>query len=244
MRSIKVQRRRALRNIKQDGIGRNQRALRDSDFITGQEKKYFAWAKVIKARSESNDIDVILDTGIRLNHVSVSSKAWAGSNASKGFGSRDLPPKDALVLIVFPYGTVDDALVLCSAFTLFGQHANKWKSDILISDKEREEKRVMENGDMITYDKDTGAAKLTINNAEVELTSNGLIKITSNSGQNLELNGNTKEFVTWAALNTALQGLVTAINALFATKLDGGGTAGTLTLDITGAKTATVLTDG
>jgi uncharacterized cupin superfamily protein len=189
VRNIKVQRRRALRSIRQDGIGRNQRALRDSDFTTAQEKKYFAWAKVIKARSESNDIDVILDTGIRLNHVSVSSKAWAGSNASKGFGSRDLPPKDALVLIVFPYGTVDDALVLCSAFTLFGQHANKWKSDILISGKEREEKRVMENGDMITYDKDTGAAKMVINNAEVEITTAGAVKITPASGQSITLNG-------------------------------------------------------
>lgn len=62
--------------------------------------------------------------------------------------------------------------------------------------------------------------------------------------QGIELNGNTKEFVTWTELNTALQLLVTAINAAFATKSNGSGSAGGLTLDISAAKTTTVKTGG
>ena len=56
----------------------------------------------------------------------------------------------------------------------------------------------------------------------------------------LELNGNADTAVKFAALDTQLQTLVTAINALFATKLDGSGTAGTLTLDLSGAESSTV----
>ncbi len=57
---------------------------------------------------------------------------------------------------------------------------------------------------------------------------------------NLELNGTGNSAVTFSALNTALQGLVTAINATFATKINGAGAAGTLTLDISAAEENTV----
>lgn len=60
----------------------------------------------------------------------------------------------------------------------------------------------------------------------------------------MELNGNALRFVTWDALNTALQGLMTAINAKFATKQDAAGAAGGLSLDISGAKSTTMKTGG
>lgn len=60
----------------------------------------------------------------------------------------------------------------------------------------------------------------------------------------IELNGNTKEFVTWGELNTALQALVTAINSAFSSKSNGSGSPGGLTLDISAAKTTTVKTGG
>lgn len=70
----------------------------------------------------------------------------------------------------------------------------------------------------------------------------GVIKAFINwlAGGNLELNGNGNSAVTFSALNTALQTLVTAINATFATKINGAGAAGTLTLDISAAEEATV----
>lgn len=60
----------------------------------------------------------------------------------------------------------------------------------------------------------------------------------------IHLNGSSKYLVTYDALNTALQGFKTAINAALATKVDGGGSAGTLTLNISAAQTQTVRTGG
>lgn len=60
----------------------------------------------------------------------------------------------------------------------------------------------------------------------------------------IELNGNTKTFVTHTELNSALQTFVTSLNGLFASKLDGGGAPGTLTLNISSAATTTIKTGG
>ena len=61
---------------------------------------------------------------------------------------------------------------------------------------------------------------------------------------NIDFNGSSKRLVTYGELNTALQGFKTAINAAFATKQDGGGSSGTLALDISAAQTSTVRTGG
>jgi len=61
---------------------------------------------------------------------------------------------------------------------------------------------------------------------------------------NIYLNGTSKYLVTWGALNVALQSLITAINSALAVKLDGGGTAGILSINIDGAKATTLRTDG
>lgn len=52
----------------------------------------------------------------------------------------------------------------------------------------------------------------------------------------IEINGNADFAIRFNALDTALQTLVTQINATFATKGDASGAAGALTLDISGAK--------
>ncbi len=61
---------------------------------------------------------------------------------------------------------------------------------------------------------------------------------------NIDLNGDSKKFVTYAELNTALQALITALNTAFLAKLDGGGSSPALTLDISAAETQTVRTGG
>lgn len=61
---------------------------------------------------------------------------------------------------------------------------------------------------------------------------------------NIDLNGNGKRLTTHAELNTALQSMVASFNAAFAAKLDGGGTAGAVTLNISAAETQTVRTGG
>jgi hypothetical protein len=57
---------------------------------------------------------------------------------------------------------------------------------------------------------------------------------------NINLNGDTRNLVSHTELNTALQAMITAINSTFATKLDGGGTPGTVSLDISTSKIDTV----
>lgn len=61
-------------------------------------------------------------------------------------------------------------------------------------------------------------------------------RIYLNTDGEIILNQGTKSSVNFVDLNTQLQLLVTAINAALATKLDGAGSAGTLTLDISTAE--------
>lgn len=77
-------------------------------------------------------------------------------------------------------------------------------------------------GERILYSRDSSGNV----QATIKLLGDGVI----------EINGNSDYAVSWTDLNSALQSLVTAINAAFATKLDAGGSPGTLTLDISSAK--------
>ncbi|MFW6312269.1 MAG: hypothetical protein ACOC2N_00090 [Spirochaetota bacterium] len=69
-------------------------------------------------------------------------------------------------------------------------------------------------------------------------------KIKLDASGNISLNGNDKRLVTYEELNSALQSMVSAINTGFAAKLDGGGSPGTVTLNISAAETTTVRTGG
>ena len=81
----------------------------------------------------------------------------------------------------------------------------------------------------------------------------GTLKVTTN--EKIELNGNSKQFVTWAELNQALTQFVTSLNTalLAATYINVAGTPTPLAwtggtpptqIDISGAKTTTVVTGG
>ena len=74
-------------------------------------------------------------------------------------------------------------------------------------------------------------------------------KIKLDSNGNIELNGDSKRFVTYSELNSALQDLVTYINGHAHTGVTtGGGTSGTpatpTSLDISAAETETIKTGG
>jgi len=72
----------------------------------------------------------------------------------------------------------------------------------------------------------TGEIDIEGSSAFIKLLASGII----------EVNGNSDFAVRFDALNTILQGLVAAINTALAGKLDGSGTPGTITLDLSGAK--------
>ena len=74
----------------------------------------------------------------------------------------------------------------------------------------------------------------------------GTMKVTTE--KKIELNGNSKQFVTWAELNQALQNLVTALNSHTHSNGNQGSPTGgpivPMTLDISSSKTTTIVTGG
>lgn len=74
----------------------------------------------------------------------------------------------------------------------------------------------------------------------------GTMKVTTE--KKIELNGSSKQFVTWAELNQALQGLITALNSHTHSNGNEGSPTGApiapLTLDISASKTSTIVTGG
>jgi phage gp45-like len=104
-------------------------------------------------------------------------------------------------------------------------------SDVIIAEIRPDWKVGIASKDNITSSVNTGERKLysqsgDIIKAFINLLTTGII----------ELNGNSDFAVRFNALDTAIQTFITALNAALANKLDGSGTAGTLTLDISGAK--------
>jgi phage gp45-like len=73
---------------------------------------------------------------------------------------------------------------------------------------------------------------------QIKMPSGSYVRL--NNDGTIELNGNSNNAVTYAALNAGLQAMLTAINANLALKLDGAGAPGTSTLDISGAEENTV----
>jgi hypothetical protein len=67
-------------------------------------------------------------------------------------------------------------------------------------------------------------------------------RIDLNPDGTINLNGSSKNLVTWSSLNDSLQTLISGINAALATKQDSAGAPGTLWIDITSAKATTVRT--
>ena len=96
-----------------------------------------------------------------------------------------------------------------------------------------------------------GEAKVTmqIKDGNVTVDAKGKTEVTA---QTIELNGNTKQFVTWAELNTALSVFTTALKTHTHECTAPGSPSGpptvvppaTLDIDITNAKTTTVVTGG
>ncbi len=213
------------------------------------------WGKVTKQNSEDVTVDVRMRNGIELRHIKVRSLEWSGYNSNRAFGERDIPPLDAKVFIMLPDGpdNLDTGFVFCSVIDTVWEVGEKAKEELAVSGEEREKLKITEDGWKTTRDKDTG--NIIIESPEVTdkmiITldrTNKVIKISVGDIEweitNAQINvaGSSKSLVTYAALNTALQSLITAINTTFGTKLNGGGTVGTLSLDISSSEAQKVKT--
>jgi|GEM_PF-2083444 len=205
------------------------KGIRPPQFIpqsTDQKRKYrfnlssfaqplFAtWAKVEEAHSSDNTVDLVLASGISLKRVGVRSLEWAGANADRGYGERDLPPKDSLVLVLFPDGVIENAFVLCSALSIVGTPSEKQKEELLADGKEREKIRITEAGWKETYDKgsgdyilespasDTNQIKITVSRSEEKVEVDiGEKKLTVGSENKISANGATIEITSTGAIN-------------------------------------------
>jgi len=102
---------------------------------------------------------------------------------------------------------------------------------------------VTKSGKKIVIDDVTGITSIEHENGttKIQIDASGNIKI---DGAAIQLNGSSKLLVTHAELDTALQSMVTAINGALATKKDEPGSPGSVTVDISAAKTTTLKTGG
>jgi hypothetical protein len=115
-------------------------------------------------------------------------------------------------------------------------------------------------GDLLaTYDDDNKELYIEIGDNKYTINTNGIIREDANSnkeemtttgikwtdtngntiemtGTTVDINGNSKKFVTYTELNAALQAMVTAANALYLTSADNGVAGGGLTLNISAAE--------
>lgn len=91
-------------------------------------------------------------------------------------------------------------------------------------------------------------AKVSVEIEDGSMTIKAKDKVKIDADQKIELNGNSKQFVTWIELNTHLQSLLTSLKGH--THAVSGAAAGpsadlaTVVLDLSDAKTTTVVTGG
>lgn len=93
-----------------------------------------------------------------------------------------------------------------------------------------------------TLDITLDAGGAAIYSTDASGAAQALIKLRADG--TVEMNGDTKRLVTHAELATALATFVGLLNTALGTKLDGSGTPGALTLDISASQTTTLKTGG
>jgi hypothetical protein len=107
-----------------------------------------------------------------------------------------------------------------------------------------------DNITILAQDGTTDEVKIQINKngkliidtkSDIDVNCSG--KITLDADTTIEFNGNSKKLIT-DTLSTLLTAFVNSLNGALASKMDGAGSTGTLTLDITSAKTTTLKTGG
>jgi hypothetical protein len=115
------------------------------------------WAKVVKV-SGINFVDVQLVNGLTLTNVPVKSDSWVKKiDDNNATGHKNLPPVDSKVLLVFPDGIIENALVLCSGFDI---QIPAQKKVLLVAGEETKDIEVDEFGWKTVIDKQTGERTL------------------------------------------------------------------------------------
>jgi len=97
----------------------------------------------------------------------------------------------------------------------------------------------------IHYTRDTmKALPLCVFSSEAKVKIEAEAGVLKTTAKTIELNGNSKQFVTWTELNTALQTFLGLLNAHTHTSAGAGAPTTPMVLDISAAKTTTIKTGG
>lgn len=107
---------------------------------------------------------------------------------------------------------------------------------VVILEVARNYKIAVATKDLITAAVNAGERKFYSRNAAGAILATIYLK----DDGTIEINGNTTTAVKYEPLDAGLQSFVIALNAFFATKVDGPGTPGALAIDISGAQESTI----
>ena len=119
------------------------------------------WGRVVGLHSGDNTVDVVLDTGLFLKHIPVTSKEWVipGQDVEKDYnsGERNLPPIAARVFIMMPSFTYGDCFV--APFSGFNTIDKNASAPFMEDDREKIKERITPSGWHVTDDYVTGSHK-------------------------------------------------------------------------------------
>jgi len=210
-------------------------------------------ARVREVHSDRHAVDVTTASGITIKDIPV--KTNAGLIDDEVYGELDLPAIGNYVLVQFLQGResqpyVDGTIIpylnnkYQSGQTPVNSGSKAFTLKLLEEGKENFYRKIFKSGTTLEVQEDGTIIIETPKGSVIKIDeSTEDIEITPSGSGEVHLKGDAKTLVTYSALNTALQNLVTAINTTFASKLNGGGAAGTLTLNISGAEAANIKTD-
>lgn len=181
-----------------------------------------AWGVVTKRNSVLNLVDVKLQGGYLRRGIKVATTHWSG----KSYGGRNLPPKGALVLILFTNRTYNEGIVIGSALTPLATGIDQ--GTLAASGKEDEELTITKDGWSITHDRSNGnwqakvgsgpdiqidvkksdkTVKVLANTTSMEVDSSGHAKVSGGSGKKVTLTANN------ATIEIAADGKITVTAA-------------------------------
>lgn len=243
MPKIRIRRGRFRSSTSQSSI-QNARGMRSPSTYTYDVK--MAWAKVIEVVGR-NHVDVELDSGQLIRHVPCMSEYWVTDQGDFITGGKNVAPVGAKVLVLMMGGIPENSIIIGAAFDEY----NEDQKEILVDGEESTtEVSVDLTGWKTTYDRETGnrtiespssdsnqiVISVDRDNEEVSVGVGSMLWMVT--PDRVEIGGASKDVVTHAELNTALQNFITSLNTHTHPTPSGPSSAPTapMSLDISSAK--------
>jgi hypothetical protein len=211
-------------------------------------------AEVLATYSEKMACDIKTWNGSTVYAVPVRTTCGLNSD-NEVYGTLELPAVGDFVFVEFLAGKENAPIITGTIFPYYNKYfqdsqkpvksTNKaFTKKLLEKSKLKTFRKVFLSGTTVEVQDDGSVIIETPSGSFVHMKeSDGKIIITSD-GNMIELNGNSKDFVTHTELNTALQTFLTALKAAVAAgcQAGAGGVITTVTIDISSAKATKVKT--